>query len=121
MGTIALHAAGPGKGGGRPLFSANPRPVTAVSGTFTFTNSYAAGGEALDFTSAGQGQLREVLAVWVEQNSGYQFFYDYTNKKVKAFWGDNNNASDGPGVEVADTTDLSTTPGAIRFIAFGYR
>jgi hypothetical protein len=40
------------------------------------------------------------------------------NKKIVMRWGDNNNAADAPGVQVADTTDLSAV--TIRVEAQGY-
>lgn len=71
--------------------------------TIDFDASYPTGGEALTASDVG---LDRIDAVFVESGE-YNFEYDPTNEKILAYWGDNNNASDGPLVEVADTTDLS--------------
>ena len=47
-----------------------------------FDSSYAYGGESLDYTSYGFSAVDRVM---IEPKNGYNFEYDYTNKKVKAF------------------------------------
>jgi len=49
--------------------------------------------------------------------SGYVFAYDAANQKLKAYYGDYSEASDGPLVEVPDSTDLGSV--TIRVMAFG--
>jgi len=58
------------------------RNVGIVTGKISFDSSYPTGGESLDLTD----RLRTVLAVFIENKSGYIFEYDYTNKKVKAYY-----------------------------------
>ena len=79
-------------------------------------SAYATGGEAL--TPAQVGLVRiETLQV-VECYQGYVFAYDRANQKLKVFYGDNNNAADGPLIEVPNGTDLSAVSG--RLIARGH-
>lgn len=85
-------------------------------GTIAFDSSYPTDGEAL---AAADLNLRGITWLMVSPKSGYVFEYDYTNSKLKAFYGDNNNASDGPLVEVPNTTNLSTLTDA-KFFAIGY-
>jgi len=58
------------------------RNVGIVTGKISFDSSYPTGGESLDLTD----RLQTVLAVFIENKSGYIFEYDYTNKKVKAYY-----------------------------------
>lgn len=51
-----------------------------LTGTFTFSNDYGAGGEELDLTR----YIPNLLGILLESKGGYFFEYDYTNKKVKA-------------------------------------
>lgn len=83
---------------------------------FVFDSSYPTGGEALTAAQLGLKQI-ETLEV-VESPDGYFFDYDRANSKLKAFYVDNNNASDGPIIQVPDTTDLSAVNGRLR--ARGY-
>jgi len=49
---------------------------------------------------------------------GYVPEYDYTNNYVKFYYGDNNNASDGPLIEVPDN-DSGLNGSTLRFEVFG--
>lgn len=80
-----------------------------------FDSSYPAGGEALDLTA----DIKNVLAVFAEGKAGYEFSYDYANKKLKAFFGDYSASADGPHSEVNDTGNLSSVTG-VRLLALGY-
>lgn len=83
-----------------PLF------VDAVS--FAGDSSYPTGGSAFDAKwVAAKHQTRDVLAVLSVDCSGYVPAYDTSTGKLKFYYGDNNNASDGPLIEVPNTTDLS--------------
>lgn len=83
-----------------PLF------VDVVS--FAGDASYPTGGSAFDAKwTAAKHQTRDVLAVLAVDCSGYIPAYDTSTGKLKVYWGDNNNASDGPLVEVTNATDLS--------------
>jgi hypothetical protein len=72
----------------------------------TFDSSYPTGGEAV--TVADFGFTHDILHLNCAPGGGIVFEFDDTNTKILAFWGDNNNAADGPLVEVPNTTDLST-------------
>lgn len=70
---------------------------------------YPTGGTAL-FTASLQAKIgvgRNILAVIPQDCGGYLPVFDQTNDKLKVYYVDNNNASDGPLVEVPNTTDLS--------------
>lgn len=68
-------------------------------------NSYPTGGEAVDLLGL-LGWTRLSMVV-IPSKSGYVFEWDYTNNKIIVYYGDNNNAADGPLIEVPNTTDLS--------------
>lgn len=89
-----------------------------TTGTVTFDNSYATGGEALLPTDVGLSSKIEFVSF--SPASGYVFEYDYANQKVKAYnptKGGTIPAGGAPGVEVASTTDLSAV--VCQYIAFG--
>jgi hypothetical protein len=79
----------------------------------TFDASYPTGGEAVTPASVGLTYIDYVRA---SPLSDYRISWDRTNSKLKVFWGDNNNASDSAGVEVADTTDLSGLVAYLEFV-----
>lgn len=78
--------------------------------THTFGASYATGGESV-LPSFGN----TVLAL-AECAAGYVGVYDYTNKKMKVFYADNNGASDSALIEVPATTNLSAVAMKILFL-----
>jgi hypothetical protein len=67
----------------------------------TFDAAYAAGGYALSAASLGLTTVHRVSGTPV---SGYVPEYDLSAHKLKVMYGDNNNASDGPLIQVADNT-----------------
>lgn len=83
--------------------------------TVDFDSSYPTGGEPLDLS----GDFKDLLFVHIEPKSGYIFEYDYTSKKVLAYWNDADAGADAALIEVADTTDLSALTG-VRVLARGY-
>lgn len=89
--------------------------VIVVTGQFDFDDKYPTGGESMDISAYFPNK---VLGVLFENKGGYVFEYDYNNKKVIAYHGNNDGTSDGPLVEVGNETDLKTITG-VRFIAYG--
>lgn len=87
-----------------------------VLATVDFDGSYPTGGESL--SDADLGLNDDNLTVLCFHNSGYWFQYDATNQKLLAYYADNNNASDGPAIQVPDTTSLSALTG-VQVLAFG--
>lgn len=81
-----------------------------------FDSSYPTGGESL--TASDLGFAGTVDLLLAEPQSGYVFEYDRVNSKLLAYYGDNNNASDGPLIEVPNTTNLSTVTN-VRVFAVG--
>lgn len=79
------------------------RFVTVVEVTI---GTYATGGLAISANKCGLGSISAVT-VSGASTLGYVPVWDRTNGKLQMFYGDNNNASDGPLIEVPDTTDLS--------------
>lgn len=120
--TITSTADSPGKGASRPLFSASPRPVSVATFTIDFDTSYPTGGEAFD--AEAQSEFRDVFLVLVQPAGGFVFEYvdsdTAASRKIKAYWGDYTNTSDGAFVEVADTTDISAASGT-PVVVFGYK
>lgn len=93
-----------------------------VRGTITFDSSYATGGETFATTAIGLGQLTglTVEAGLGSSTTGYVPVWNRSTSapKVLALMGDNNNAADGPLIEVASTTDLSAL--VCGFVAEGF-
>jgi pyruvoyl-dependent arginine decarboxylase (PvlArgDC) len=100
-----------------------------ITGKFTFSNSYATGGESLDLGTMLNGA--QLKGIKFDDKAGYAFEYDYTNKKVKAFtlahthtentaaaYTQNaTTASTTPNTEVSAATDLSSI--VLQFFAWG--
>jgi hypothetical protein len=84
--------------------------VTTVTGD----SSYETGGEAL---TANQLGLSRITALVPVPNTGYIPVWDAANSKLKIFYGDNNNASDGPLIEIPNATDVSAV--TFTVLAFG--
>ena len=91
--------------------------------TITFDSSYADNGEPLTAATLG---LRTVEAVIphgpfrkADGSDAISVSYDHTNSKLLAYWGNNDSGSDGPLIEVADTTDLSGYSGRVTCIGTG--
>lgn len=82
-----------------------------VFGTITMDSTYPSGGEAID--APGDKGYHHLL---VTPGGGYVGVWDRVNQKILAYYGDNNNAADGPLIESA-TTDLS----AVVFQFIGLR
>ena len=85
-----------------------------VTGKLQFSDSYPAGGEVLDLTLIFP---RGISLVLIEPRAGYQFVYDYTNKKVIAYWTPSGHT--GVFAEITATTDLHTTCATVGFVVFG--
>ena len=71
----------------------------------TFDDSYPTGGEPITAVSYGLSSIDVLLAA---PGGGYVFEFDHANSKLKAYVGDNDNAADGPLVQVADKADIKT-------------
>lgn len=81
--------------------------------TILMDSTYPSGGEAIDAV----GDLGYFYATFDgPSTTGYIAKWDKANQKIKVFYGDNNNAADGPLIENA-TTDLS----AETFTGQGWR
>lgn len=83
-----------------------------VVGTFTFDASYATNGEACD---PGLGTINAALSDACV--GGYMFQYDYSAKKLKAFYADYDAIADGALIEVASGVNLSTI--SVRMVFIG--
>jgi len=80
-----------------------------AEGTLAFTGNYATGGPALSFAGLVRtSKFGSPTMVIITNILGFQVVYDNATGKVLVFIGDNNNASDGPGVEAPDATAFST-------------
>lgn len=86
----------------------NGRPVFMDVVQFAGDNAYPTGGTALTAALvAAIGASRNILAVLPVDCGGYVPVFDAATGKLKFLYGDNNNAADGPAIEVPNTTDLS--------------
>lgn len=95
--------------------SANPPELVGrervVRATVTFDSSYPTGGEAFTAAQLGLTSLKNVYAS-AGLGSSTTGYVPVWNRSVSSplllvLMGDNDNASDGPLIEVANTTDLS--------------
>lgn len=95
-----------------PQFVGTQRMVVA---DVTMDSSYATNGESVTAASFGLSRLDRLVCY---PASGYipQWNGSTSAPKIKVYYGDNNNASDGPLIEVPNTTDLS----AITFSVEAY-
>lgn len=90
-------------------------PLRADLISFAADGSYPTGGTAA-FEASVRAALDvgavDVLGVCPQDCGGYQVVYDRANDKLKVYQGDNDNASDAPGVQVPNTTNLA----AVTFV-----
>ena len=77
--------------------------------------AYPAGGWAV---TAANCQLSSITHLAAEPVGGYVFEWDDVAVKLKAYWGDNNNASDGPLIEIP-TNDAGVANKIISCIVIG--
>ena len=75
-----------------------------VAVQITWDSSYPTNGEALVASDVG---LNDILAVFGGQA---EYFVKWADGMLEAFWFDYDAGADGIAVEVANTTNLSTTP-----------
>lgn len=88
-------------------------------GTIALDSSYPTGGESID--PAANTRFEHLNAKGggtAASGLGYGFEWNKAAQKLVVTYGDNNNAADGPAIEVPNTTDLSAMT-AIPFIALG--
>ena len=92
----------------------------------TFDSSYPTGGESLVASDVGLKKIEQVIphgAFTANEGgtTGVIVRYDYTNKKLQAFWAratDGNAQSATVFPEVTDTTSLSTQTGRLTIIGY---
>jgi len=98
---------------GRSVLDKCSLGLKMLAGSIAFDSSYPTGGESLDLSGYFPNAVHLVL---IEPQAGYVFVYDYTNKKVMAYW---TGATTGAVLaQITDTTNLSALS-AVHFIAFG--
>lgn len=88
--------------------------------TATFDTSYPTGGldvAAPAKSSLGLLNVQGVVACDNCASTGHVVRYDRPTKKLQAFYGDNNNAADGPLIEVPNATNIATA--AITVLVYG--
>ena len=68
----------------------------------TVDTDYPTGGWPI---TAANCQLTSITHILAEPVGGYVFEWDDAAAKLKAYWGDNNNASDGPLIEIPANDD----------------
>jgi hypothetical protein len=86
--------------------------ATLYVGTIAFDATYPSGGEAIDL---GGNETVEIMLC--APSGGYVYLWDKANQKLLVYYGDNNNAADGPLIENA-TADISALT-AVPFLAIG--
>lgn len=72
-----------------------------------FDSSYPTGGESLTASDLGFQHASDIKLVLASPDGGYIFQYDYTNKKLLAYYADYDAVADGALIQVPNTTDLS--------------
>ena len=81
--------------------------------TVTFDSSYPTGGEPL---TPSDFDLVSIDWIQTQDGVGYALYYDRTNSKLLAYYG-NFDAADGPLIQVPNATDLSAV--AVKVVVFG--
>lgn len=81
----------------------------------TLDSSYPTGGEPVSASALGFSDHASSLIVVCNFNV-VVCDYDGANAKIRAYFGDYNNAADGILIEVANTTDLSTAVGILTVL-----
>lgn len=77
--------------------------------------TYPTGGVPLDKAKLGaSNEIRSLVLFDEEDAQGFEYKYDFENNKIRIYQGDNNNAADGPSVELAGG---SATPAATDLYA----
>lgn len=93
--------------------------VMGATGVLTPSGNYATGGDTVDFTVLPRyfdGRKPDFLMI--VGKAGYIYAYDAANGKVMTFFGDNNNAVDGPLIEIpAAAYPAGVTGDVITFFA----
>lgn len=76
--------------------------------TWAWDATYPAGGEAATANQLGMSTVSAVIPV-SSNTAGYVYNWDSTNSKLQAYYGDYNNAADGPLIDIAvgDTAALT--------------
>lgn len=75
--------------------------LLSVFYTLVFSGNYVAAGEAPAMAAGGLKTSRTTPKfAAVLGKAGYVYAWDYATGKVLVFFGDNNNASDGPLIEI---------------------
>lgn len=94
------------------IFDVAKVPAAKLSGNrrlrvvqFTTDTDYPTGGYPLAEAALGFSVIDLVI---VGPSGGYVAQYDYVNEKLMILFGDNNNAADGPLIEVAAGADAIT-------------
>jgi hypothetical protein len=98
----------------RPLIDKCAHNYKLVTGTLLFSASYPTGGEAMDLSKIFPSDTH---MVFIEPKAGYLFIYDYTNKKVLAYWTPAGHTA--VFAEITATTNLSSSCADVRFFAIG--
>lgn len=106
MGTATIGVAGSVAGSPKPYDIQGTTKV--FQRTLTLSSSYATNGETLNTKTILS--LNKVFSIVpIDDVSGYVIQYDRANDKMKVY----ESGADGAALdEVANTTDLSSTPGA---------
>ena len=86
-----------------------------ITGYLSFT-TYITDGVPMDISLDIPNRVDLVLA---DAMGGYTLKYDYTNRKMLVYMVNGATASDGPLIQVADTTDLSKSVSNCHFMAVG--
>jgi hypothetical protein len=115
MGTPTVVKATPAPPSG-PNVQSLLGPLKFSAFTFTFSSSYATGGETFDPATTNPFEVKSVIGVFVipPANATVDVVWDPAGKKLKAYW--LGPALSGVKAEVANTTNLSVTPGALTVI-----
>ena len=92
---------------GTPVVNEDVGKSQMIVAPLTFTGTYATGGDDLDQDLITAGRIKKIKHVDVPSGGAYSYQWDQVNQKLQVFWGDNNNAADGPFIEVPATTDLT--------------
>ena len=82
-----------------------------VSADLAFSSTYTTAGETLTVSQVGLSKITDIITQYAEDGSSQFYLVRWdgskTSPKVKIGYGDNNNASDGPLIELPNGTSLT--------------
>jgi len=86
-----------------------------ITGKLVF-GAYETNGVAFDLSKKLPTLIHQVI---LDQQGGYTLVYDYSAKKILAYYGDYSEGTDAVLIEVANGVNMASACGDVRFTVIG--